>query len=496
MRIGSWAGLMAAAALLGGCGDFWQAPSTSSTTGFSLSNSGSIEVTSSSTNTDTITVTPGSSFTGTVSLTCSVATPSGDSSSGDPTCSLSPTSLTFSSTSSSTSTLTATAGSVNGAYQVTVTGVSGSGTSAVAATTTFCVAVGESTSNCSSTATTSGNFYVLSNTQLAGYSVNSSNITAISGSSYTLTGATAMAVDPSGYIWVATNGQITSYKITSTGALTQGTAISAFEDLNGVGALQVDPSGKWLLDASLGGNLFALPIASGGQDTSRSIQSNTQLSAASIATNGIAISKSSSTNPIVAVALKSGGTDVFPFTAGAASPIQSRYNNFGTIGPAVSSAAESVAIDPSNGFLYIGETNANISSTSGDSGAIRLLTIGSGSSLVTSTAQYASGGNTPYAILADSNGYVYVANWNGTSAGVITPFLLTAATPSLKVQTNTVTTGAEPFGMVLDSTGDFVLTANNYSSPYINAFTLSSGTLSSSTSSSAVSNPIAIVAAP
>jgi hypothetical protein len=50
--------------------------------------------------------------------------------------------------------------------------------------------------------------------------------------------------------------------------------------------------------------------------------------------------------------------------------------------------------------------------------------------------------------------------------------------------------------MVLDSTGDFVLTANNLSDPTINAFTLSSGELTVSTSGSVVSGPVAIVAVP
>ena len=491
MRMKSWAGLMAAAALLAGCGDFWQAPSTSTTTGFSLASSPtSIAVTSTSTGSDTITVTPGSSFTGTVSLTCAVTKrPSTYSSSTDPTCSLSPTSLTFSSTSPQPSTLTATAGSTTGAYQMTVTGVSGS----VAATTTFCVAVGVPTSSC--TATTSGNFYVLSSTQLAGYSVSSSAVSPISGSSYTLSGATAMAVDPSGYIWVATDGhQIVPYTITSTGSLTQGTSISAFDDLNGVGALQVDPSGKWLLDASLGGYIYALPIASGAEDTTRSIQSDMQLSAITVAPNGIAISKSSSTYPIVAVALKTGGTEVFPFTSGNAAPIGPAYGTYPTYANQGTAAAYSVAIDSTNDFLYIGELDDNISATSGDSGGIRLFSIGSSS--ITSKAQYASGGTVPSAILVNSNGYVYVANWAGTSDGVITAFQLDSTTPSLTLQSNTVSTGPEPYGMVVDSTGDFVLTANEYGSPYISAFTLSSGTLTSSTSSSAVSNPIAIVAAP
>ena len=74
MKMGRWAGILAAAAFVTGCGDFWQAPNNS-TTSFTLSNSGAITVsTAGGTGTSTITVTPGSSFTGTVTLTCAVTT--------------------------------------------------------------------------------------------------------------------------------------------------------------------------------------------------------------------------------------------------------------------------------------------------------------------------------------------------------------------------------------------------------------------------------------
>ncbi len=99
MKIGSWARLLLVAApVLTGCKGFWDAPSSSGSTSFTLTNSGNITVAPGATsgNTSTITVTPASSFTGTVSLDCSVTSaPSGATNAA--TCSLSPTSLAFSS---------------------------------------------------------------------------------------------------------------------------------------------------------------------------------------------------------------------------------------------------------------------------------------------------------------------------------------------------------------------------------------------------------------
>jgi 6-phosphogluconolactonase (cycloisomerase 2 family) len=501
MKMGRWVGLLAAAVLVTGCGDFWQAPGGNSSTSFTLTNSGAITISSgSTTGTSTITVTPGSSFTGTVTLTCAVTTAPSNATS--PTCDVSSTSLTFSSATAQTSTLTATTTSstTTGIYDITVTGVSNS----IAETTKVCVAVGVSSSGCTTTASSSGNFYILNSTSIAGYSISSGTLNQISGSSFTLSGALVMAIDPFGsYLWVATTGGITPYAInSSTGALTQGSAISAFNDPE-VGALQVDPSGKWLLDASLSGTLYAFPITtSGTEDTNRSIQQNSQLISTSngALVHGIAISPSGSTNPIVAVALGTSGTQVFPFISGNASPIGTAYSfgqsNSPTLTPYGSSGgAVAVAIDPSNRLLYIGETTAFSGSTT-NSGALRVFTIGNGTlNEFTYSTPYAPLGTGPQAILPISTGdYVYVASWQ---SNVITGYSVTAS--ALTALTSTVPTGTQPVGLTEDGTGSFVLTVNKGGSPYFDAFTFdatTTGKLDPSVTGSTGTGPIAIAAVP
>lgn len=501
MKIGSWAGLMLAATLgagfLTGCGDFWQDPSKSSSTSFTLSNSGNITVAQGSSGTSTITVTPGSSFTGTVTLSCAI-TSSPSSATSPATCGLSSSSLTFSGTTAQTSTLTAyTTGTTTlGAYNITVTGVSGS----VAETTVVCAEVG--TGTCSSTASTSGKFYILNSTTISGYSISGSNLNPLSGSPTSLpTGYTpySMAVDPTGsFLYVGTNGGILLYHIGTGGTLSLDSSFN-LGDLAPY-ALQVDSTGQWLLDASNiteSPTLNAWPISTvNGRSTlagGLNVPTMQLVSGGSVGLGGLAISPD---HHLVAVAVGS-ATEIFPFTAGNGNTGITNPFSTGYKVNAVGAAAISVAFDTQTRFLYIGETSVPGLSTSG---GLRMIPISS--DVVGNEASgspYASGGSGPYSIVASSNGYVYVANWSGTSAGNITGFLLNASSSSLTPQSNPAATGNLPNSMALDSTGDFMLVVNKQGTPTFNAYTFDSSTtgkLDSLLTGSTGDGPIAIVAVP
>ena len=488
MKIGKWAWLLLAAPLLAGCGDFWQAPGSSSSDSFSLTNSGNINVSPSASGTSTITVTPGSSYTGTVTLSCSItSTPS--SATSPATCSLSSSSLTFSSTSTQTTTLTASTTSTTtaGAYNIKVTGVSGS----IAASTTLCAEVSTSSSaTCSSTSGTSGNFYVLGSSSIAGYSISAGTLTTLSGSQ-TLTGASAIAMSPSGnFLYVASTNGITLYTInSSTGALTQGNVI--FDDTQAQ-AIQVDPSGNWLLDASDDGTLKAYPITSTGiQDTSRSAQT-ANLSSATVQSGGIAISPNGA---LVSVALGTTGTESFTFNESATSPIVSAYSPV-TAPYGSGGAAVAVAIDPQSRLLYIGEIAAFNSST--NSGALRVFKITTGNlNELAYTKPYAPAGIGVHAILpAASGNYVYAASWQSGTTGVITGYSVT--TSALTALSATVATGTEPESMAEDSKSNYVLAVSTSGTEF-DAYTFDStttGQLHSALTGSTPSAPIAVVAAP
>jgi 6-phosphogluconolactonase (cycloisomerase 2 family) len=482
--------MLAAAPLIVGCKDFWQAPNSNS---FTLaSNPTSLTVTAGSIGTSTITVTPASSFTGTVTLTCAVTSPSGAVSAT--TCALSPTSVSITSTTAQTASLTATTTSTTttGAYQLVVTGTSGSTTE----TTTVCVAVGVSSSSCASTSTTSGHFYILNSATISGDYINAGSVTQLSTTTLPSGTGVAMAIDPAEptLLYVATTGGIFLYPIESSGALQTPTTISGNQ---GVAAIQVDPSGKWLLVAYSSGSLSAIPITSAGiQDSTRSVQANTYLAGTPIQ---MAISPSQ-TNAIVAVSLGSSGTQVFPFTTGNSAPIGNAYKpTIATWGSTNSGAsANSVAIDPQDRFLYIGEVEAFPNSTaSTGTGGLRVLTIKSTELSELSASPYPSGGTGPHAILPESSGnYVYVANWAGNATGV---GFQVASGGALTQLSGTFTTGSEPTGLAEDNTDSFVLVVSGLGSPDLDAYSFSSSTgslTSGATSSSTGTNPIAIVSVP
>jgi hypothetical protein len=395
--------------------------------------------------------------------------------------------MTFSTTSAQNSTLTATttATTTAGAYTVTVSGVSGN----VTESTTVCVAVG--TGTCSNTASSSGNFYILNNNSIAGYSMNASTLNSISGSSYTVSGATAVAMAPSGnFLYVAsTGGGITLYTITSTGALTPGPSIDGDTVAQ---AIQVDPSGKWLLDASAAGTLRAIPITSSGtEDSSRSIESQP------LASNTVWQMAITPNGALVAVAIGSTGTQLFAFNSGNASPLGAGSTPIKVTNASAGSAI-SVAVDPKSRLLYVGEIAA-FPSSSTNSGALRVFTI-SGSSVTefTYTTPYASGGLAPHFILPIASGAsVYVANGTGvSSAGNITWF---AVTTTALTAGSTVAAGVQPAGMVEDSTSSWVFEVGSAGSPYFDAYTFdatTTGQLDSQFTSTTAATSIAIVATP
>jgi 6-phosphogluconolactonase len=485
MRIGTWARvLLAAAPLLAGCGNFWQAPSGS--TSFSLANSGAISVSPGSTNTATITVTPSNSFTGTVSLSCAVtSTPS--SATSPATCSLSPTSVTISDTSAQTSTLTAatTSSTTTGAYEVAVTGTS----SSVSESTTVCVEVGSSSGTCGSNSSTSGVFYVLNQTtdQIVAMKITSGLPAAV---------PLAIAVAPNGnFLYVSTGYGIFLYTIGSNGALTLENNAPISQDTPNT--MQVDATNSWLVEAVSGmGQLNAIAINSntGALAVSGETEQFVALpSSANPTVKQLAISpndSSSCNSCYVFVAMGSGGTEAIYFNPGNTNPFgsASHINLANSAG-----GANTVAVDPSNRLLYVGETNALPSAT--QTGGLRAFTIAAITINEISGSPFASAGAGPIAIQPTADGnYVYVANRSVTNSttGNIAGF--SVSTTSL---TSIGSVAAGPAGAIAlaeDSTGSFLLAVDFAGDPDLEAYSMSSGTLTSALTGSTGTDPVGAVA--
>lgn len=329
-----------------------------------------------------------------------------------------------------------------------------------------------STTTSTTTTTTtlsSGYFYILDSatSQVISYDIASGTLTEVT--SVALPAAPiAIAVAPNGdFLYVSTLNGIYLYQISSgIPALYSSTPITT----DPATAMAVDSTDGWLVEASGLGYLYAIPIVTTTGELNGSC-SSCHVSLTGTAINQVVISPNLD---YVFVASGTNGTEAFAFTAANASGPSDPFGSaaYATIAPENTSAgaALSVAVDPSNRLLYIGEAAASSSS----SGGLRVFAIGSSGALTEqSGSPYSSGGTGPHAILPKSTGdYVYVANWNGTSSGNITGFSITATTSgySLSKLSSAVATGIEPMALAEDSEDNFVLAVNEGGSPYFDAY--------------------------
>jgi hypothetical protein len=364
---------------------------------------------------------------------------------------------------------------------------------------------GTCTTNC--TTASSNNFYILdggTSPGIVGNSIVSGTLTAISGSSWPIQGLPySMSIDPAGnFLIVSSTSGVFSFPITNG---TLGTAVTVSTDQ--AAAVQVDTTSSWLIEAIAGTGgvtMGAIPIdPTTGAGTGTELNVSLSVTNADLQSNQMAISGDDDN---VFVALGTGGTVIVPFNAAAATgtnPFGSKYTTIGVAN--TGGSALSVAVDPgaTPRLFYVGEV---LGDTAGTSGGLRIFNYSSlGGTLTQATGSpIASGGLAPNFVLPASTGnYVYVANGQGTSAGNIAGFTITAssATPAVyTIATDTTTAaGEQPLGMAEDSTNTFVFEVGSAGSPYFDAFTFDStvlGQLDSQITSTTEGNAVAIVAAP
>jgi 6-phosphogluconolactonase (cycloisomerase 2 family) len=361
---------------------------------------------------------------------------------------------------------------------------------------------GGCTTNC--TSLSSGAFYVLNSNagqvEIAGYSIASGKLTALTGSPYSLpSGPYSIAVAPNGsFLYVSTQSGIYLYKIASGGGLTLTGTTAFFSDF-AASTMQVDATNSWLVEASASGFLYAIPISptDGTRTTTGSVS---QLSLGVIPTiHKLVISPD---NKNIFVALGSVGTAVIPFNAtpvAGASPLPATVSTPVAV-KATGGTAVSVAVDPVNRLFYVGELLANSGSGVTNTGGLRVFNY---SSLSTGTpteitgSPFASGGITPVSILPTSNGsYVYVANSTvSSSTGNISGFQVSSSgtTYSITSLSTTASTGTTPAALAEDSTGTVVLLVNSGGSPDLAAYTFdatTNGKLDSALTSSTGTDPV------
>ena len=308
-----------------------------------------------------------------------------------------------------------------------------------------------STTTTTTTTLSSGIFYVLNveTAQIVAYYVSSGTLTQIATYATPASPITLTVAPSNSYLYLSTSGGIYAYTISTSGTLTLAN-ISNVISTDTPYAMQVDSTGSWLVEATSGiAELYAIPLS-----TSTGLPTSTTEQYVGLAGSSIQQLVISPDNTHVFVAMGTGGTAIVPFTSSNSDP----FGTVSTIAVAGSSgAALSVAVDPSDRLLYIGETDATSGS---NSGGLRVFKYGSFTEL--SGSPYASGGLAPYSILPISTGsYVYVANRQTASGstGLIEGYSVTSSssTYALTALGSTFSgNGTNTVALAEDSTDQFV----------------------------------------
>jgi 6-phosphogluconolactonase (cycloisomerase 2 family) len=339
------------------------------------------------------------------------------------------------------------------------------------------------------TTKTSGNFYVLNveTKQIAGFYVNAGTLTELTGSPYSLASAPiAITVAPNNaFLYVSTVTGIYVYTIASSGALTLGNSSSPISS-DPATSMQVDATNSWLVDAVSGSpTLYAIAISPTTGATTSTIEQHATLPVSTI--QQVALSPD---NTYAFVAMGSGGTATVPFNAANTNPLGTPGN---IAVKNTAGAALSVAVDPSNRLLYVGET---VATTGTNTGGLRVFDFPAFTELANSP--YAISGLAPYSILPISTGdYVYVVNRqvSGSSTGVIAGFSITdtSGVYSLTALGSTFTVGTNPVALAEDNTGAFIFAVDFAGSPDLKGYvfdTTNAGYLDAVVSESTGTDPV------
>jgi 6-phosphogluconolactonase (cycloisomerase 2 family) len=350
---------------------------------------------------------------------------------------------------------------------------------------------------CSTTASASGDFYVLNQTtnQVAALSISSGQLNTIGAYTLPAPAPLSIAAAPNGrFLYVATANGIYLYAIGSGGTLTlEGNGLPISSDQ--AQTMQVDATNSWLVDVISGSSQLSAIAINSGTGALATVGETEQLFAGGLSASTpkqLAISpgdSSSCADCYVFVAMGSGGTEAIHFNPGSANP----FGSAGHLAVLAAGGDNAVAVDPSNRLLYVGESDALPSGA--QTGGLRAFSIASGGVTEIAGSPYTSGGTGPSAILPTADGnYVYIANQTvtGSSNGNIASFSVAAT--SLTPKTTVAVGPSGLLGLAEDSTGSYVLAVDFAGNPDLQAFTLSAGTLTSSLTVSTGTDPVGAVA--
>jgi 6-phosphogluconolactonase (cycloisomerase 2 family) len=344
----------------------------------------------------------------------------------------------------------------------------------------------------------SGDYVYVANSStenLGAYAVGKGTLTAISGSPYSLGFVpTAVAVNPANTLVFVAGGNgaygfINSYSIGTGGVLTL--LVSNPIGVGGEVAMDVSPDGNWLVGLDSNGatvnqailDEYAINTSTGAL----TVQSNTggvvTYTGSQIPTILPRAVKFAPNGDYVFVALGTAGDLVYTFTTSSGA-----FSNPLTLGISTNQSDNALAVNSSSSYLYIARSGTN--------GGLAVYAIGSGGALSPVTGSPFTAGSQPYSVAINKAATeIYVAN---QVDGTVSAYSLSSSGAVAVQLTDTLT--AAPRALVVDNSGDYLLSASNAGNPDLALYSFDATTagkldfVTSTATGTDPTNPVALAA--
>jgi 6-phosphogluconolactonase len=321
------------------------------------------------------------------------------------------------------------------------------------------------------------------NQTVAGFTVGTGSLTALSGSPFSVGFAPTAMVVVNSLLFVASGNGISSYSIASNGALTsQSSGVTS--GVANVVAMDVSPDGQWLLALDgvptsnivtvygfqINSSTGALSTQTAGGVTYTASYTITAPASPIVAPVPSALKVASVTGGVyVFVALGSGGELIIPFNT--STGVQSTPTQYSLTGGTNYTSDNALAVN--NSILYVARSNST------SPGTIAAYNVANG---VPSLVGQAATGAQPSSVVIKKDGAdVYVANRNDST---ISGFSIASGGAPTALGTYSSGLGSLPVGLAVDNSGNYLLDVANGGSPEVTMYSYdSSGNLVFSTSS-------------
>jgi 6-phosphogluconolactonase (cycloisomerase 2 family) len=288
---------------------------------------------------------------------------------------------------------------------------------------------------------------------------------------------TALAIPPSNsFLYVGEGaglvGGVYVYAINADGSITLQSAVSPVATAADPVAMQVDPTGSYLVVLNYSAATTDAVIASYqiNSSTGALTPTATYTIPHAGAAQQMAISSATQSSGLQNVIVTLGGGGIEALAVDSSTGAITDYGNISPLSATNGSLDLGVAINPANTFVYVTETAANL---------VRAFTFttsgGTTTGQLTAVAGSFSTGTYPSSVLVDSSGkYVYVTN---KTAATISGFSIDSSSGALAaLATASFPTGTNPVGLAEDATKTWVGAIDIGGSPDLRMFSIDSAT--------------------